>query len=87
MHTIWVRLNAVVFFGLTVLLCLSLLAALSKIGHANRHVPKIHKLQLNHMKSLKNHGGVDHALLSIDLHVSYFHFLLLLVWECLRMCI
>ena len=83
MHTIWVRLNAVVFFGLTVLLCLSLLAALSKIGHANRHVPKIHKLQLNHMKSLKNHGGVDRALLSIDLHVSIYNFSFL-VWECLR---
>ena len=83
MHTIWVRLNAVVFFGLTVLLCLSLLAALSKIGHANRYAPKIHKLQLNHMKSLKNHGGVDRALLSIDLHVSIYNFSFL-VWECLR---
>lgn len=27
MHTFWVRLNAVVFFGFTVLLCLSLLTA------------------------------------------------------------
>ena len=74
MHTIWIRLNAVVFFGLTVLLSLSLLAALSKIGHANRYVPNIHKLQLNHMKSLKNHGGVDRALLSFDLHVSFITF-------------
>jgi signal peptidase complex subunit 3 len=39
MHTIWVRLNAVVFFGLSVLLGLSCLAALSKIGHASRHQP------------------------------------------------
>lgn len=70
MHTVWVRLNAVVFFGLTVLLCLSLLAALSKLGHANRHQPIIHKLALNSMKSLKNHGGVDRALLSFDLNVS-----------------
>ena len=37
MHTVWVRLNGVVFFGLTVLLGLSGLAAISKIGHANRH--------------------------------------------------
>ena len=33
-HNLWVRLNAVVFFGLTVLLCLSGLAWLSKIGHS-----------------------------------------------------
>ena len=72
MHTVWVRLNAVVFFGLTVLLCLSLLAALSKLGHANRHQPIIHKLALNSMKSLKNHGGVDRALLSFDLNVSMY---------------
>lgn len=39
MHTVWVRLNGVVFFGLTVLLGLSCLAALSKIGHASTHVP------------------------------------------------
>lgn len=70
MHTVWVRLNAVVFFGLTVLLCLSILAALSKIGHTSRYQPHIHRLQLNSMKSLKNHGGVDRALLSFDLHVS-----------------
>jgi signal peptidase complex subunit 3 len=70
MHTVWVRLNAVVFFGLTVLLGLSVLAALSKIGHARRHRPDIRVLRLNQMKSLKNHGGVDRALLSFDLHVS-----------------
>jgi Signal peptidase subunit len=39
MHTVWVRLNAVVFFGLTVLLGLSMLAAFSKIGHSSRHKP------------------------------------------------
>jgi hypothetical protein len=39
MHTIWVRLNAVIFFGLTVLLSLSLLAALSKYGHEKRYQP------------------------------------------------
>jgi signal peptidase complex subunit 3 len=39
MHTVWVRLNAVVFFGLTVLLMLSLLAALSKVGHTYRSRP------------------------------------------------
>ena len=71
MHTVWVRLNAVVFFGLTVLLCLSILAALSKIGHTSKYQPLIHKLELNNLKSIKNHGGVDRALLSFDLHVSF----------------
>jgi len=70
MHTVWVRLNAVVFFGLTVLLCLSLLAALSKINHTSYHQPIIHTLELNHMKSLKNHGGVDRALLSFDINAD-----------------
>lgn len=70
MHTVWVRLNAVFFFGLTVLLCLSLLAAVSKIGHTSSHQPKIHTLKMNTMKSLKNHGGVDRALLSFDLHAD-----------------
>lgn len=70
MHTVWVRLNAVVFFGLTVLLCLSILAAISKIGHASKYQPDIKVLELNNMKSLKNHGGVDRALLSFDLHAD-----------------
>lgn len=72
MHTVWVRLNAVVFFGLTILLGLSILAGLSKIGHSDRPSgrPAITKLGLNNIKSLKNHGGVDRALLSFDLHVS-----------------
>jgi signal peptidase complex subunit 3 len=39
MHTVWVRLNAVVFFGLTVLLGLSCLAALSKVTHSYYHRP------------------------------------------------
>ena len=39
MHTVWVRLNAVVFFGLTVLLGLSCMAGISKIGHASKHQP------------------------------------------------
>jgi hypothetical protein len=36
MHTVWVRLNAVVFFGLTVLLGLSCLAAISKLAHRDK---------------------------------------------------
>jgi len=70
MHTVWVRLNAVVFFGLSALLGFSVLAAVSKIGHANRHVPDVKKLQLNKLKSLKSHGGLDRALLSFDINVD-----------------
>ncbi|VEU35691.1 unnamed protein product [Pseudo-nitzschia multistriata] len=67
MHTVWVRLNAVVFFGLTVLLGLSCLAAFSKIGHSYIHQPIINTLELNTLRSLKSHGGVDRALLSFNI--------------------
>jgi len=70
MHTVWVRLNAVVFFGLTVLLGLSCLAAISKIGHSSRHQPVVKTLQLNTLRSLKSHGGVDRSLLSFDLEAD-----------------
>lgn len=91
MHTVWVRLNAVVFFGLTVLLGLSCLAAISKIGHSSRHKPGlclfpclpmhqthsltnfslvVKTLQLNTLRSLKSHGGVDRSLLSFDLEAD-----------------
>ncbi|KAL7580936.1 hypothetical protein ACA910_005754 [Epithemia clementina (nom. ined.)] len=70
MHTVWVRLNAVVFFGLTVLLFLSGLAALSKVGHTYYHKPVIRTLKLNTLRSLKSHGGVDRALLSFDIDVD-----------------
>jgi hypothetical protein len=36
MHTLWVRLNAVVFFGLSALLGFSCLAALSKYNHSSK---------------------------------------------------
>mmetsp|Transcript_20796 Transcript_20796/g.29654 ORF Transcript_20796/g.29654 Transcript_20796/m.29654 type:complete len:174 (+) Transcript_20796:244-765(+) len=70
MHTIWVRLNAVIFFGLTVLLSLSILAAVSKYGHEKRYQPVLNKLQINKLRSLKSHGGVDRALLTFDLNVD-----------------
>jgi len=67
MHTVWVRLNAVVFFGLTVLLGFSCLAGFSKIMHSSMHQPIIKTLELNTLRSLKSHGGVDRALLSFDI--------------------
>lgn len=75
MHTVWIRLNAVIFFGLTVLLGFASLAALSKIwfdlGHSSKYAPKIDVLRLNKLRSLKSHGGVDRALLSFDLHADF----------------
>ena len=48
MHTVWVRLNAVVFFGLTVLLGLSCLAGFSKIMHSQMHQPsKLYQSYVN----------------------------------------
>eukprot|EP00545_Synedropsis_sp_CCMP1620_P012574 CAMPEP_0119009848 /NCGR_PEP_ID=MMETSP1176-20130426/4636_1 /TAXON_ID=265551 /ORGANISM="Synedropsis recta cf, Strain CCMP1620" /LENGTH=174 /DNA_ID=CAMNT_0006962427 /DNA_START=106 /DNA_END=630 /DNA_ORIENTATION=- len=70
MHTVWVRLNAVVFFGLSVLLGLSCLAAFSKLGHSLKYQPIIHTLEVNKIRSLKSHGGVDRALLSFDIHAD-----------------
>mmetsp|Transcript_17752 Transcript_17752/g.19463 ORF Transcript_17752/g.19463 Transcript_17752/m.19463 type:complete len:182 (+) Transcript_17752:170-715(+) len=67
MHTVWVRLNAVVFFGLTVLLGFSCLAGFSKIMHSSMHQPIIQTLELNTLRSIKSHGGVDRALFSFDI--------------------
>ena len=39
MYNVWVRLNAVVFFGLTVIVGLSVLAAISMAGHSKRNLP------------------------------------------------
>lgn len=70
MHSLWVRLNAVTFFGLSALLGFSVLAAISKIGHPSTHKPVIKKLKLNKLRSLKSHGGLDRCLLSFDLDVD-----------------
>eukprot|EP00952_Eustigmatos_sp_NYUAD-ZCMA_P002297 10199-Eustigmatos_ZCMA.PRE.1 len=50
MHTFWVRLNAVVFFGFTVLLCLSVLTAF-RYGYESPHA------------SQNDFGGLDHDAL------------------------
>lgn len=66
MHTIWVRLNAVVFFGFSVLLVLSGLSAIqTTLFHEGK--PVVNVLALNELKSLKSHAGVDRALLSFDI--------------------
>ena len=39
MHTVWVRLNAITFFALSVLLGLSIMAGVVKMGHSNHNKP------------------------------------------------
>lgn len=68
MHNVWVRLNAVIFFALTVLLVLAVLCALSTLLHEG--TPTVKTLKMNTLKSLRNHGGVDRALLSFDLNAD-----------------
>lgn len=68
MHNLWVRLNAVIFFGLTVLLGMAWMCAFSTYLHNGE--PVVKKLKLHELKSLKTHGGMDRALLTIDLEAD-----------------
>jgi signal peptidase complex subunit 3 len=68
MHNVWVRLNAVIFFALTVLLALAIVCAFSTYFHYD--TPVVKTLKLNTLKSLRNHGGVDRALMSFDLNAD-----------------
>lgn len=49
-------------------LCLLVIAAC--ISNVSLSFAVIHKLELNTMRSLKSHGGVDRALLSFDINVD-----------------
>jgi len=53
MHTVWVRLNAVVFFGLTVIVSLASLTWVSTIGHQG--FPQVDVLRVNTVKTLRSH--------------------------------
>jgi signal peptidase complex subunit 3 len=53
MHTVWVRLNAVVFFGLTVIVSLASLTWVSTIGHSG--FPTVDVLRVNSVKTLRSH--------------------------------
>jgi len=69
MHTVWVRLNAVVFFSFTVLLVLALLTAASTYGAYDPKgsgVPINHELKFNTITSIRSNGGVDKAHLTFD---------------------
>mmetsp|Transcript_549 Transcript_549/g.964 ORF Transcript_549/g.964 Transcript_549/m.964 type:complete len:171 (+) Transcript_549:200-712(+) len=68
MHNIWVRLNAVIFFALTVLLVLATFTALSTYFHSAK--PVVKTLKMNTLRSLRQHGGQDRALLSFDINAD-----------------
>lgn len=81
MHTIWMRLNAVIFFGLTVLLTLSIFAALSTITMTK--APVLEKLEINQFlffkemrqnparKGSHNEGyDYDQALFTFDVDID-----------------
>ena len=68
MHNIWIRLNAVIFFALSVLFAMAVMCATSTFLHTAE--PIVSVLRMNHLKTLRNHQGVDRALLAIDLHAD-----------------
>lgn len=68
MHNIWVRLNAVIFFALTILLALASMCAFSTYFHSAK--PTLRTLRLKNLKSLRNHRGIDQAVLSFDLNAD-----------------
>ena len=65
MHSFWSRLNAVIFFALYSLGALAALCAFSTYLHTA--TPSVKTLRVNTLRSLKNHGGVDRALISFDI--------------------
>ncbi len=78
MHNLWVRLNAVVFFGFSVLLTLAILASLTAhpliLGDNGNPLnplnPIVNHVRLNTLRSLRSHGGVDRALFTIDVDLD-----------------
>jgi signal peptidase complex subunit 3 len=67
MHSFWSRLNAVIFFGLYVLGFLASLCAFSTYNHFPDPTAQ---LKVNTLKSLRNHAGVDRALLTFDMQAD-----------------
>jgi len=69
MQNLWVRLNAVVFFALTVLLCLATMCAFSTLLH--KGVPDVKELRISEVQSLQPYGGVDRALFKFNLKADF----------------
>mmetsp|Transcript_6181 Transcript_6181/g.16123 ORF Transcript_6181/g.16123 Transcript_6181/m.16123 type:complete len:175 (+) Transcript_6181:45-569(+) len=74
MHSYWVRLNAVFFYGLNVLLGLAVMTWLSclqqDLALGSHPRPSVTKMEMTELLSLRSHGGVDRALLSFDLEAD-----------------
>lgn len=68
MHTIWMRLNAISFFGFSVLLVMSMGCANSTWFHQD--TTKVKTLELSQLRTFKNNGQVDRALLSFDIEAQ-----------------
>ena len=68
MHNFWVRANTVVLFALSVLMAMATMCAMSTYLHTG--VPDVKVLKVNSIKTLRNHGGVDRALLYFDVHAD-----------------
>jgi signal peptidase complex subunit 3 len=79
MHTVWIRLNAVVFFSFSVLLTLALLTAYTSLpiflgdggNPANPLQPIVSYVELGEFDSLRSHGGVDRALLTFNMKADF----------------
>ena len=65
MHTLWVRLNAVVFFGLTVIVSLAVLTWFSTFNHTG--FPTVDVLRVHKIKSLRSHSKKDVAVLTFNM--------------------
>ncbi len=65
MHNFWIRLNAVTFFALTVLLALATLCALSTYLHVGD--PKVKAIRSAPVHQLTTYRGNDRALFDITL--------------------
>lgn len=70
MHTVWVRLNAVVFFGLTVLLGLSVLTALSTALHKGSDGRGRYVTHDGYLHCTVQHRSLSSALCSFQYYVA-----------------
>ena len=69
MHNVWTRLNSVVFFALTVLLAMAVMTAFSTYLHEGS--PSVKVLKVSKLKTLRNHAGVDRALMTLDIEADF----------------
>ena len=68
MHNIWIRLNSVTFFALSVLIGMAVMCAMSTYLHVG--TPDVDVLRVNELKVLRNFRGKDNAELYLDIHAD-----------------